>query len=126
MCLQTLVNIHHCVFKILEKHQFESVTDGHTDRRTDNEKTVYHTTNKVCEGYNDIYLYIYIYIYKPTTVMYLYYWPFQGSASVVEFVIAISCPLSVNPRIFFFFLLGVGGGGGRVIYVLYRLMVQAG
>ena len=33
MCLQKLMNIHHCVFKILGKNQ--SVTDGHTDRKTD-------------------------------------------------------------------------------------------
>ena len=42
------MNIHHCVFKILGKNQ--SVTDGHTDRWTDNVKTIYPTTNKVCGG----------------------------------------------------------------------------
>ena len=48
------MNIHHCVFKILEKTKV-SRTDGHTDGRTDrqtdgrtdNVKTVYPTTNKV-------------------------------------------------------------------------------
>ena len=45
MCLQSLMNFHHCLFKILKKNQ--NVTDGHThkDRRTDggtdNVKTVY-------------------------------------------------------------------------------------
>ena len=37
MCPQTLMNIHHCIFKILGK---TSVADGHTDRWTDNVKTV--------------------------------------------------------------------------------------
>ena len=30
----------------------QNVTDGGTDGRTDNVKTVYPTTNKVCWGYN--------------------------------------------------------------------------
>ena len=60
MCLQKLMNIHHCVFNILENNQ--SVTDGRTesrkDGRTDNVKTVYPTTSKVCGGkiiYNTIF-----------------------------------------------------------------------
>ena len=55
MCLQKLMNIHHCVFKVLEK------TASRADTRTDNLKTVVypasspppptHThTNKVCRG----------------------------------------------------------------------------
>ena len=33
----------------------KNVTDGHTDARTDNVKTVYPTTNKVCEGYKEVF-----------------------------------------------------------------------
>ena len=33
MCLQKLMTVHHCVFKILEKKN--SVADGHTDGHTD-------------------------------------------------------------------------------------------
>ena len=36
--------------KLLKK---QNVTDGCTDARTDNVKTVYPTPNKVCGGYND-------------------------------------------------------------------------
>ena len=32
--------------------QTDGRTDVQMDARTDNVKTVYHTTNKVCEGYN--------------------------------------------------------------------------
>ena len=46
------MNIHHWVFKILGKKQ--SVTDGHTDGRTDNMKTVYPTTNRIIGRYNKI------------------------------------------------------------------------
>ena len=52
MCLQNLMNFHHCLFKILKKNQ--NVTDGRKDRRmdgrTDNVKTVYAPTNIVCGG----------------------------------------------------------------------------
>ena len=34
--------------------RMDTHTDGWMDRRTDNVKTVYPTTNKVCEGYNDV------------------------------------------------------------------------
>ena len=46
--MQKLMNTHLCVFKILETNQ--SVTDRHTGGRTDNVKSVYPTTNKVCGG----------------------------------------------------------------------------
>ena len=35
MCLQKLMNIHHCVFKILGKNQRRGRTDGRTDGQTD-------------------------------------------------------------------------------------------
>ena len=47
MCLQKLMNIHHCVFKILGK---KSKCRGQTLGRTDNVKIVYPTTKKVCRG----------------------------------------------------------------------------
>ena len=49
MCLQNLMNFHHCLFKILKKNQ--NVTDGQKDGRADNAKTVYPPTNIVCGGY---------------------------------------------------------------------------
>ena len=49
MCLQNLMNFHHCLFKILKKNQ--NVTDRWKDGRTDNVKTVYPPTNIVCGGY---------------------------------------------------------------------------
>ena len=48
MYLQKLMNIHYCFFKISGKNQ--SVADGHTGGETDNVKTVYPTTHKVCGG----------------------------------------------------------------------------
>ena len=42
MCLQKLMNIHHCVFKILEKKKKKC--HGWTHGRSDNVKTVYPTT----------------------------------------------------------------------------------
>ena len=47
MCCQKLMNIHHCVFKKKNKGS-----------RTDNVKTVYPTTNKVCGGIIILYMYI--------------------------------------------------------------------
>ena len=42
------MKIQQWLFKLLKKKTLR--TDGHTDARTDNVKTVYPTTNKVC-GY---------------------------------------------------------------------------
>ena len=51
MCLQNLMNFHHCLFRILKKNQ--KVTDGWKDGQMDNVKTVYPPpTNIVCGGCN--------------------------------------------------------------------------
>ena len=51
MCLQKLMNNHHCVFKILGKKQCRGRTHGWTDTRTD-VKTVYPPQTKFAGGYN--------------------------------------------------------------------------
>ena len=38
--------------QVIKKTKRYGPTDGRTDARTDNVKTVYPTTNKVCRGYN--------------------------------------------------------------------------
>ena len=49
MSLQKLMNIDHCVFKIIEKKvsRADGHTDGRTDGRTDNVKILYTTTKKI-------------------------------------------------------------------------------
>ena len=50
MCLQNLMNFHHCLFKILKKNQ--NITDGKMDGRTDGQRENSNTppppTNIVC------------------------------------------------------------------------------
>ena len=49
MCLQNLMNFHHCLFKILKKNQ--NVTDGHTDGKTDGQReNSIPPTNIICGG----------------------------------------------------------------------------
>ena len=47
MCMQGLMKFHPLLLKILRK---QNITDGRTDGRTDNVKTVYPPTNTVCGG----------------------------------------------------------------------------
>ena len=51
MCLQNLMNFHHCLFKILKKNQ--NVTDGRKDGRTTWKQYTPHT-NIVCWGYKNV------------------------------------------------------------------------
>ena len=82
------MKIQQWLFKLLKK---QNVTDGRTDRRmhgrTDNVKTVYPTTNKVCGGYKNwkkegkIRISIFIFIYTIHFAYLKVYTKFENTGS---------------------------------------------